>query len=276
MDKFKGYYFKCSSPEHSLALIPASHGNTASLQIITEQRSYNIKLEYLKFGDKIPRVITNAGVFSEKGIRLDINNSKIKVKGLLRFGKLTPLNYDIMGPFKLITSVLQCRHRVISMYNSVNGEISVNGHIFRFKDGKVYIEGDEGFSFPSSYIWTQCFFGSGSMMLSVADVPLFGTSIQGVIGVIAINGKEYRFATYLGAKAKYLTDNLAVIKQGDYTLSVKNLSNNGQNLFAPKEGIMNRIIRENVKCKVYVKLKRKSKTLLELVSSEGSFESEIR
>ena len=275
MDKFKGYYFKCSIPEHTLALIPASHGDTASLQIITEQCSHSIKLDYLKFGDKIPRVKTNAGIFSEKGIKLDINNSELKVKGLLRFGKLTALSYDIMGPFKLLTPILQCRHRVISMYNRVDGNFSINDEKFLFNNGKGYIEGDEGTSFPSSYIWTQCFWGDVSVMLSVADVPLPGTSIKGIIGVILAKGKEYRFGTYLGAKVKYLSKDLVIIKQNDYTLSVKNLSDKGYSLFAPESGCMNRIIRENVKCRIYVDLKKKNRTLLEFISNEGSFECEM-
>lgn len=275
MDKFKGYYFKCSSSEHSLALIPASHGNTASLQIITEKCSHNIKLGYLKFGDKIPQVKTNAGVFSEKGIKLNINNNEVKVKGLLSFGKTSPISYDIMGPFALLSPILQCRHRVISMYHTVNGKITVNNETYLFKDGNGYIEGDEGTSFPHSYLWMQCFWKDVSIMLSSADVPLFGTSIRGVIGIIAVKGKEYRFATYLGAKTVYLSEHSAVIKQGDYTLSIKNLSNKGHRLFAPKNSNMNRIIRENVKCRIYVDLKRKNKTLLSFISSEGSFECEI-
>lgn len=275
MDKFKGYYFKCSSKEHSLAFIPASHGNTFSLQIITQQCSHNIKLDFSKFGSKTPRIKTNAGIFSEKGIKLYINSSEAKVMGLLRFGKISPLSYDIMGPFTLLAPVLQCRHRIISMYHSVDGNITVNNEIFLFKNGNGYIEGDEGTSFPSGYLWTQCFWKDVSMMLSSADVPLFGTSIRGVIGVIAAKGKEYRFATYLGAKTKFLSENSVVIKQGDYTLSVKNLSNKGHNLFAPKDSHMNRIIYENVKCRVYVDLKRKNKSLLRFISNEGSFECEM-
>ncbi|MCM1299358.1 MAG: hypothetical protein NC203_01065 [Firmicutes bacterium] len=276
MYKFKGYYFKCSSPQHTLALIPACHGIASSLQIITENSSYNVDLDFLRFGEKPSRVKTNNCIFSEKGLLLEIDTDEVKAKGLLHFGKLTSLSYDIMGPFKLLAPILQCRHRVISMYNSVNEKISVNKESFLFRNGKGYIEGDEGVSFPSSYIWAQCFWNVGSMMLSAADVPLPGFSINGIIGAIITEKKEYRFGTYLGASAKYLSRSSAVIKQGDYTLTVKNLSEKGHDLFAPNNGCMNRIICENVKSRIYVNLKRKNNTLLEFVSDEGSFESEIQ
>ncbi len=275
MDKFKGYYFKCSSPEHTLALIPASHGNTASLQLITDNCSHNVKLDHLSFGDKPPKIKTNAGFFSEKGIRLNINTDKVKAKGLLRFGELAPLSYDIMGPFVMLAPFLQCRHRVISMLHRVDGKICINGESFVFDNGKGYIEGDEGFSFPSSYIWSQCFWKDSSMMLSIADVPLFGTYIKGIIGVITANDREHRFATYLGAKTEYLAENFAVIRQKDFTLSVENLSDKGHKLFAPKNGNMNRIIRENVKCRLYVVLKKKNEIITEFISDEGSFECEM-
>ena len=41
-----------------------------------------------------------------------------------------------------------------------------------------------------------------SICVCAADVPLYGTSITGCIGAILYEGKEYRFATYLGAKRR--------------------------------------------------------------------------
>lgn len=37
-------------------------------------------------------------------------------------------------------------------------------------------------------------------MLSVADIPVMGLRFTGIIGVVLWRGKEYRLATYLGAK----------------------------------------------------------------------------
>lgn len=274
MDRFKGYYFKCADKEHSISFIPAKHGAKSSLQIITDKASYNTELHNVIFGAKPPQARFDSGTFSDKGIKLSLNTAEIKASGILRFGSLTPLRYDVMGPFKLMSPVLQCRHRVISMLHTVNGKIVINNESFAFNNGKGYIEGDEGVSFPKNYLWTQCFFKDGSLMLSIADVPICGLSIKGIIGVISVKGEEYRFGTYLGARLKILTDGLAQIKQGSYALTVKKLAdNNGEPLYAPQNGNMSRIITEAVKCRVYFRLEYKNKTLLENTSSYGSFES---
>lgn len=275
MDKFKGYYFKCTSENHTIAFIPAIHGKSASLQIITDKASYNAKLSHIDFGKKIPYVKTDMGVFSDKGIKLNINTEPLKAFGTLKFGEFTPLKNDIMGPFKLLSPIMQCRHRVISMCHSVNGMVNINGDILVFINGNGYIEGDEGSSFPKSYLWAQCFWSGGSFMLSAADVPIFGTSINGVIGAFSVHGKELRIATYLGAKPKEVTDSAAIIRQGDSTLTVKKVSGSGSELYAPKNGNMSRIITESVQCRLYVKLERNSKTLAEFVSPYGSFESSL-
>ena len=97
MEKFKGYYFKCSSNEHTVALIPASHGNSASLQIITNQNSFLVNYRHILFGKTVPRVKIGESAFSERKIVLNVNRTKVKAEGALYFGCLTPLKYDIMG-----------------------------------------------------------------------------------------------------------------------------------------------------------------------------------
>lgn len=52
--------------------------------------------------------------FGEKGIRLVIKTPELKIKGKLAFGPLSPLKYDIMGPFALLP-FMECRHEVWSM-----------------------------------------------------------------------------------------------------------------------------------------------------------------
>lgn len=279
MERFKGYYFKCSGREHTLALIPASHGNSASLQIVTDKMAYNINYPHIFFGKKTPRVKIGESAFSERKIILNVNRNSVKAEGVLYFGGLTPLKYDIMGPFKLISPILQCRHRVISMKHKVNGTVKINGEKYVFGNDNGYIEGDEGSSFPKSYIWAQGFFEKentcgGSVMLSAADVPVLGTSIQGVIAVIYAEKKEYRLATYLGAKAVCVKDDYIRIKQGSFTLTVKRLSDESHRLLAPKNGSMSRIIRESPQCLLYCKFKKGDKIIAEFTTEQGSFESE--
>lgn len=77
----------------------------------------------------------------------------------------------------------------------VNGKLLLNGKKYKFDDAVGYWEGDKGRSFPKEYLWTQSSFINGSLMLSVAEIPMLGTHFTGVIGVVFWNGRVYRFAT---------------------------------------------------------------------------------
>ncbi|MGN1086878.1 MAG: hypothetical protein ACI4Q5_07565, partial [Porcipelethomonas sp.] len=139
-----------------------------------------------------------------------------------------------------------------------------------------YIEGDCGNSFPKEYIWTQCHFRNGSLMLSAADIPFSVVHFTGIIGVVLLNGKEYRIATYLGAEVKHIGKDTVTVKQGDYQLTAKLLRKNSHPLAAPSHGRMNRTIHESVSCKAYYKFSYKGKVLLEFISDRASFESEYK
>lgn len=274
---FKGWYFKCSTNNKSIAFIPAYHRSngieTASLQIITDDAVFNIPFTSLEYSEKPLCVNIGKCVFSEKGIKLNIKNDKLTIGGELRFKCISPIRYDIMGPFCFVP-LMQCRHSVYSMRHLVDGQITLNGQHLNFKNGLGYIEGDSGYSFPDRYIWTQCCFENGSLMLSVADIPMFGFHFTGIIGVVLIDGKEYRIATYLGARLKYIEKNTVTVKQGAYELKAKLIHKNCQPLCAPKNGRMNRIIHESASCWAYYNFSYKGKPLCEFTSDRSSFEFE--
>lgn len=213
-------------------------------------------------------------MFSDKGIRLNIKTDDITAQGMLKFGSLSPIRYDIMGPFKFVP-FMQCRHSVFSMKHQVDGQITVNGQIYKFQNGIGYIEGDRGYSFPERYIWTQCCFNDGSLMLSVADIPLCGFNFTGIIGIILLDGKEYRIATYLGAKVKRIGNNSVIVKQGKYTLTAKLIEKNSYLLYAPENGKMSRTIHESASCKAYYRFSDNGKILCEFTSDMASFEYEF-
>lgn len=131
------------------------------------------------------------------------------------------------------------------MGHRINGQLTINGQIYHFKNGMGYIEGDCGTSFPERYIWTQCSFPSGSLMLSVADIPLYVLHFTGIIGVVMLNGKEHRIATYLGARVQHIGRNTVTVRQGDYMLTAKLLAKNTHPLLAPNHGNMSRTIHES-------------------------------
>jgi len=160
------------------------------------------------------------------------------------------------------------------MKHTVNGFLSINGEEFIFNNDIGYIEGDQGYSFPKEYAWTHCFFKDGSLMLSVADIPLKIYNFTGVICVIHWQGKEYRLASYLGAKVTKINDGEIIIKQNDFILKVKLLEKNHRLLSAPANGIMNRKIKESIICKASYHLQKNNKTLFSFISNRASFEYE--
>ena len=276
-DYFKGWYFKCSNENKTIAFIPAfhqsNHEKTASLQIITDDTAFNIPFQSLQYRENPLAIKIGENIFSKEGIRLQIKNNDLSANGALCFDGLTPIQYDIMGPFKFVP-LMQCRHSVYSMRHRINGQITVNGQQYVFQNGIGYIEGDYGSSFPKEYIWTQCHFNNGSLMLSVADIPFLGFHFTGIIGVVLLNGKEYRIATYLGAKVKLIGKNTVTVKQGDYQLTAKLIQKNSQPLAAPSHGLMNRTIHESASCKAYYRFSYKEKVLFEFVGDRASFEYE--
>ncbi len=274
---FKGWYFKCSTKDKTIAFIPAYHYSdnkkTASLQIITDDRAFNIPFDKLEYREKPLYVKIGNCVFSHEGIILDLQSDGLKLEGSLNFEPLSPIRYDIMGPFKFVP-FMQCRHSVFSMSHKINGEIKVNAQLYKFENDIGYIEGDCGRSFPEKYIWTQCCFENNSLMLSVAVIPFFGIHFTGIIGVILLNGKEYRIATYLGARIKQVDKNTVMVKQGSFELTAKLIKKNAQPLSAPSNGDMCRTIHESASCEAYYKFCYKNKVLFEFTTDNASFEFE--
>ncbi len=199
------------------------------------------------FRQKEREIIIGKNRFGEKGIRLALQVSGLNIKGKLNFGVLSPLKYDIMGPFSLVP-FMECRHSVWSMKHWVWGKMCINGKEYDFDRADGYWEGDCGRSFPKQYVWTQCSFYAGALMLSVAEIPLAGFQFRGVIGVVLWRGKEYRLATYLGAKAVRIRHGLVKVVQGELELEAELLEKKGKALKAPTGGNMDRVIHESVAC----------------------------
>lgn len=274
---FKGWYFKCTAENQTVAFIPSLHYHgdkkEAFLQIITDDEVFCLPFPHMRYSEKPLSVIMGKNIFSEKGIKLDIKTDDLTAQGTLRFGKPAPIRYDIMGPFKFVP-FMQCRHSVYSMSHRVDGKIMFNGKQYAFHNGAGYIEGDRGTSFPSRYIWTQCGFSDGSLMLSVADIPVFGFGFTGIIGIVILDGKEHRIATYLGAKLKHIGNNTVIVSQGDYELTAKLIKKNSHPLSAPINGKMSRTIHESASCTAYYHFSYKGTILCKFTSDLASFEFE--
>lgn len=280
-DYFCGWYLKCQSDTQTLAVIPAIHisnkTKSSSIQLITEEGAWNIEFPYHDFHKQKQNFhIQAAGnYFGQYGIKLCLHTSDYSATGSVRFGPFSPIRYDIMGPFHYLP-FMECQHSVLSMKHTVTGDFYINGTHYHFNNGVGYIEGDRGYSFPKEYAWTQCHFSGGSLMLSVADIPFGLFHFTGVIAVIQWQGKEYRLATYLGAKAVKIENGEIIICQGDMVLRVKLIQKHTHPLFAPVSGRMNRTIHESASCRAFYCFQQGVHTLFSFETSKASFEYEYQ
>ena len=276
---FYGWYFKCQSEEDTVIFIASSNRtkdeNTGRLQIATKDGVWDVDFPGECFLERHGNIFLADNRFGRNGIRFNITTADLRAKGNLVFSDFTPIEYDIMGPFVLVP-FMECRHSVMSMRHKVNGRVTFNGRTYEFKDAFGYWEGDRGVSFPTEYLWTQTAFENGSLMLSVAEIPMAGTNFTGVIGVINYRGKEYRFATYLGAQVKELKNRKIKITQGNMTLEAKLMDRGGKMLSALVEGDMSRVIHESLSCNAAYRLKVDGKTVFAFKTDKASFEYEYK
>lgn len=279
---FEGWYLKHQAEGGaSLALIPALHVDaagrpSASLQVVTEGKSW--WLEYpaaaLDASQAEFRLRLGQNLFTREGLRLDIRQEGLSLSGGLRYGPLTPLGSDIMGPFRFLPG-MECSHGVISMGHTLAGSLCLNGQNLDFSGGLGYIETDRGRSFPRAYLWTQCAWPGpkqGSLMLSVATIPLAGGCFTGCISAVLLGGREYRLASYRGARVERWDAAGAVIRQGKYRLEAALLERQECSLRAPVRGEMDRRIRESLRAKMGYRFWEGERLLLERTDTGASFE----
>ena len=258
-DYFEGKYYKHQKGKNTIAFIVGKSNEGSFIQIITNTASYNV-----------PFIGENT--FSEKGICVDINRDDIKVKGEIKYENITPIKYDIMGPFKYFP--MECSHLVESVHHKLSGQIEVNGEVLDFSGGTGYIEGDKGTSFPKTYSWVHCndFTDKCSIMASIADIPFSGIRFTGCIAFVYYKNKEYRFATYLGCKVVAKTKNKVIIKQGKYRIEIYIKKTTGHPLNAPNSGNMVRTIHESAACSARFCFYERKKLIFDYKSDNVSFE----
>ncbi len=278
---FEGWYFRQQAGGQVVALIPAMHidaagGRSASIQVITNRFSDRVTypIEAFHARDDSLFVTIGASQFSEEGIAANIRTDRLEVRGQLVYGTFVRPKYDIMGPFRYVPN-MQCRHSVISMAHTVWGMLTINGEDLLFENAYGYLEGDRGSSFPKRYLWTQSVLEGGiSVMLSVADIPYAGRVFCGVIGFVYMEGREYRIATYLGAKVERIEKHFVSVRQGEYLLQVEVLRENPRPLYAAVNGSMARMIKESACARVRYRLYQKGRAVFDLVGDCAGYENE--
>ncbi|MCI9120999.1 MAG: hypothetical protein HFG00_05670 [Oscillibacter sp.] len=277
---FEGWYFKHQNQQgQTLALIPAFHidkegRRTASLQVVSKDQAWWLEYPELPVSRLPFQMQTGQSSFGEQGIRLHIREDGLSLCGALRYGPFTALRSDIMGPFRFFAG-MQCSHGVISMGHPLEGTLELNGEQLDFSGGIGYIETDRGRSFPSKYLWTQCVWMGeerGSLMLAIAAIPLPVGGFTGCICSVLYGGREYRLATYRGARIEAWSSSGAVIRQGTYRLEVNLLNERRQPLRAPAEGRMERTIHESLCAEVRYRFWNGDSLLFQRTDPNASFE----
>lgn len=280
---FEGWYLKHQKDNFSIAFIPAFHidetgRRSASIQVITDGGSYHFPFMEEEFSVSQKHFCVRIGknLFSGKGISVDLKNDDFAIAGTVHYSSFAALRSDIMGPFHFIP-FMQCNHGVLSMIHNLKGSLKINGKDYELTDGAGYVEKDFGHSFPRFYTWTQCSDWTGkrdcSLMASAAHIPFGMLTFTGCICAVWYHGKEYRFATYLGAKIVKNTEDELLIKQGRYRLYINRLADyNNKPLYAPQCGSMNRIIKENIACKVRYRLMVSKKVIFDFTNDRASYE----
>ena len=158
----------------------------------------------------------------------------------------------IMGPFAYLP--MQCHHAVISLHHQISGRLTMREKSYDI-NGIGYIEKDRGPSFPSQYVWFQANHTDRNtgLFLSIADIPLKPISFTGIIAVLYVNDKQYRFASYLGAhiqQMKFIQKDEVhvdiIIKQRQLCLKLHLIQKDICELHAPYEGDMHIKIGESL------------------------------
>lgn len=276
---FEGWYFKMQSGNGQMvALIAAIHiqkngHKSASVQIISETHSWWVEYPADQFFACEDCFFMQIGenTFSEQGICLSVQNNGLSLHGSVSFNSLLTIRSDIMGPFRWLSN-MECSHSVISMRHGLKGHLILNGEILNFDNGLGYIESDRGRSFPENYLWTQGCWEETSIMLSIATIPISRIRFTGCICAVVHNGKEYRIATYKGARVVQWSKDCAVVKQGKYRLEVKLLKHSAQPLRAPADGDMCRAVHESLSATVQYCLWNRDRLILEKICNTAGYE----
>ncbi len=279
---FEGWYMKHCHNGHTFAVIPGISRDRqgrkeAFIQVIMADRSYYIPFDYREFYSDPGRFYVRIGCneFSLNGISLYIHHPNLSLKGKIRYHGIHPLNADIMGPVRFLPG-MECSHGVLSMAHTLTGDVIYNGNHLEFTGGTGYIETNKGSSFPEMYLWTQCnTFENRSdphIVMAAATIPYMGMKINGCISAVHYHGREYRLATYSGARIVSLRSDQLVLVQRNLRLSAQLLKSDEKPLFAPDKGGMRRKIYEDLSGTVRYRFYEDGQLVFRATSEWASFE----
>lgn len=266
---FEGWFFRIYEKDFNCALIPSvsvcDGEKRAYIQFNCGGISNILEFSIDEFNANGNCINIGGNVFSDNGIIFSCEQLSLNVS----FKPFTIVEKDIMGCFKFGTP---CKHKLISMKHFASGQANFNGKEYVFDKALCYIEKDWGKSFPKSYCWLQCNdfdIADVSFFLSIADI---GLPFNGLICVLLVNGKEYRFATYNFALIKELQKGKIVLKRFDLVLEITFEKGSEKPLFAPECGKMKNIIKEDLNGKVMLRLSQANEIIFQAHGKNAGIE----
>lgn len=286
---FEGWYFKQTSNMHALSVIPGVYkGDTKEQDFAFIQgmngigKSFFATYPFKAFRYRTDRfeIEIDGNLFSYNGIKVDINQGGVQLRAALSFHDTTMLKThigspSIMGPFSYLPR-MQCNHGVLSLTHRVEGTVWHGDRQFDFRDGVGYIEKDWGEAFPRCWSWMQCNDHDSSMMCAFATIPFGPFQFKGLICVLLIHGRQYRFATYNGGYITNVTskkDTVEVqIKRGRYRLKICAVNKAFGRLRAPSKTGMDRYINESIRAQCHVMLYNGSQCIFQRWYKNGGLE----
>lgn len=278
---FQGWYVKHQNGGKTVAFIPGIQlgedgRRSAFVQVVTDENSFHIPFAYEEFRATSGGFAVSVGgnIFAERGCRVNLHCGGTHIHGELRYGPLTRIRGDIMGPFAHVPH-MECMHGVVSLRHTVSGCLWLNGQKIDFTGGTGYIETDAGRSFPQKYAWVQCNdfdTADASVMVSVARIPYGPLRFTGCIASVWLEGREYRLATYRGGKVLRCDSRKIELAQRGLRLVVEAGAAQAHALAAPVRGAMSRTIREAPSCGAAFRLYDGARTLFEEYSTGASCE----
>lgn len=262
---FEGWYFKAVTTDRSFAIIPgvsrAAEDPHAFIQFndgtAGEATYHRFPLEEFSYRRDVFGIAIGENRFSLEGYSVRLPEISCDLKISNRTGwPSTLFSPGTMGWYSFVP-FMECRHGIIVMDAELGG--TVNGSAV--EGGRFYLEKDYGRSFPNAWIWLQSnSFGSPgtSVTCSIANVPFVGGAFTGFLAGILHHGELHRFTTYTGAKMESLSvegnEVAIVLASAHKRLEIHAVREEGAELVAPSDGVMNGRVSETMASRVAVRL----------------------
>jgi hypothetical protein len=265
---FEGWYFKLVSHDQKIAVavIPGiaiydSSDRHAFIQLIDgigEQVSYHkYPLDTFHADAETLTVRIGDNLFTDRFVDLHIP----ELNGRIDFSETVPIKKSVFSPgimgWYSFVPKMQCYHGIVSMHHTLSGKTHGTLGEVHWDRGVGYLEKDWGSSFPRSWIWMHSNHyretEKASLMASIAHIPWLGSYFPGFIVVLYLNGREFRFATYNGAKMKCKVEENCVrlaFKRAGRCLEIKALKGPSAALRSPVSGQMIGKVNESLQARL--------------------------